>query len=307
MLERVLFFPVTPFTKDDTVNDGALALHIDAGVSAGTGGVFAACGTGEFHSLNNEEYEVVARVTVEATAGRTPVFLGAGGPVAVARQQVRIAERSGADGILLLPPYLVAGPGEGLVKYVEQVAAATDLPIVVYHRSTAQFTEESAIAVSRVPNVIGLKDGVGNVDLMARIVQAVHTAHEGSSEEFLFFNGLPTAEVAQSAYRALGVPLYSSATFAFAPDVTMAYFDALQEGDTGRVRALNSAFFHPLVRLREKVPGYAVSLVKGAVGRFCGIDVGHVRAPFIEARPEHLDELEIILAAARALPAPVAA
>ncbi|WP_271982648.1 5-dehydro-4-deoxyglucarate dehydratase [Pseudoclavibacter terrae] len=300
MLDRILFFPVTPFTADDAVDVAALAQHLEQGLAHEPGGIFIACGTGEFHALSLDEYTTVVDTAVTTTKKATPVFAGAGGALADAKAQVRSAEAVGADGILLLPPYLVAGPSEGLVAYVEQVAGATTLPVIVYHRSTARFDEHTAVAVSRIPNVIGLKDGVGDIDLMSRIVRSVTDETQSRGEDFLFFNGLPTAEIAQEAYKAIGVPLYSSASFAFAPDIALAFFDAVESGDKERLAELNRSFYHPLVRLRNSVPGYAVSLVKEAT-KLAGINAGHVRAPLIDAKPEHVEELKKLIDDTRAL------
>ena len=113
--DGVLFFPVTPFTEAGEVDLAKLAEHVAKGVDAGPGGVFIACGTGEFHALEVGEFEEVVRVAVEVTAGRVPVYAGAGGSVAQAKAFARAAERNGADGLLLLPPYLVTMPQEGLI------------------------------------------------------------------------------------------------------------------------------------------------------------------------------------------------
>ena len=300
MLDRILFFPVTPFTADDAVDVAALAQHLEQGLAHEPGGIFIACGTGEFHALSLDEYTTVVDPAVNPTQTPTPAWGGAGGTVPEPTALVRRAEAGGADGILLLPPYLVAGPSEGLVAYVEEVAGATTLPVIVYHRSTARFDEHSAVTVSRISNVIGLKDGVGDIDLMSRIVRSVTDDAQSRGEDFLFFNGLPTAEIAQEAYKAIGVPLYSSASFAFAPDIALAFYDAVESGDKERLAELNRSFYHPLVRLRNSVPGYAVSLVKEAT-KLSGIDAGHVRAPLIDAKPEHVTELKRLIDDTRAL------
>lgn len=90
--QGVLFFPVTPFAPDGSLDEERLARHIEAGVTAGAGGVFVACGTGEFHALTADELERATRVAVETTAGRVPVLAAAGGPTPVARDHaVRVA------------------------------------------------------------------------------------------------------------------------------------------------------------------------------------------------------------------------
>lgn len=299
-LGGVLFFPVTPFTAAGDVDLDKLAEHVAKGVDAGPGGVFIACGTGEFHALEAGEFAAVVRTAVEAVAGRVPVYAGAGGSVAQAKVFAQAAETAGADGILLLPPYLVSMPQAGLVAYTRAVAGATALPVIVYNRANARYTEASAVEVAHISNVVGFKDGTGDIDRVARIVRAVTDALEPSGKPFQFFNGLPTAEVSQQAYRAIGVTLYSSATFAFAPELALAFYDALESGDEALVAALLREFFHPLVRLRDTVPGYAVSLIKAGV-TLEGIDAGPVRPPLVDAAREDVAELVEMIRAGRAV------
>ena len=300
MLDGVLFFPVTPFTENGDVDLARLAEHVAEGVDAGPGGVFVACGTGEFHALETGEFAGIVRTAVEATGGRVPVYAGAGGAVAQAKIFAKAAAEAGADGLLLLPPYLVTMPQRGLVDYTRAVAGATDLPVIVYNRGNARYTEASAVEVAHLPTVVGFKDGTGDVDMVARIVRAVTDALEPAGKPFQFFNGLPTAEVSQQAYRAIGVTLYSSATFAFAPELALAFYDGLERGDDELVAALLREFFHPLVRLRDSVPGYAVSLIKAGV-TMEGLAAGPVRPPLIMPSPEDLDTLAQIIAAGRAV------
>ena len=300
MLDGVLFFPVTPFTASGEVDYDLLAAHIAKGVDAGPGGVFIACGTGEFHALETEEFGKIVRTAVDVVAGRVPVYAGAGGSVAQAKAFAASAKSNGADGVLLLPPYLVTMPQAGLVNYTKAVAAASDLPLIVYNRGNARFTEDSAVEVAQLPTVVGFKDGTGDLDQVGRIVRAVLDALEPSGKSFQFFNGLPTAEVSQQAYRAIGVTLYSSATFAFAPELALAFYRSLDSGNDELTAALLREFFHPLVRLRDKVPGYAVSLIKAGV-TMEGIEAGPVRPPLVDISAPHLEELTAIVAAGRAV------
>ena len=288
----VLFFPVTPFAADGSLDEERLAQHIESGVAAGAGGVFVACGTGEFHALSAEEVERATRVAVTTTAGRVPVLAAAGGPAPVARDQATRVERAGADGILLLPPYLVSAPQQGLVRYVEEVIAATDLPVVFYQRGTARLTAETAAEIAALPGVVGLKDGIGDIERMHRIVRAVRAVP--GTEDFQFFNGLPTAEMTAPAYQGVGVELYSSAVFAFAPEIALAFHRALAEDDDALVSRLLDEFYGPLVALRDEVPGYAVSLVKAGV-TLRGLDVGGVRAPLLDPTPDHVARLSKLL------------
>lgn len=110
MLDGVLFFPVTPFDADGEVDYDRLAEHVERGVAAGPGGVFIACGTGEFHALGLAEFTRIVRCAVDVVAGRVPVFAGTGGSLVQAKEFAAAAADQGADGLLLLPPYLVMMP-----------------------------------------------------------------------------------------------------------------------------------------------------------------------------------------------------
>jgi 5-dehydro-4-deoxyglucarate dehydratase len=193
----------------------------------------------------------------------------------------------------------VTNPPKGLARYVAEVAGATELPVIVYQRNNAVFTPDTAVEVAQLPTVIGFKDGLGDIDALQRIVLAVRARVD---KPFQFFNGLPTAELTVPAYRGIGVDLYSSAVFAFAPEISLGFYNAVQADDTALVNRYLTEFFVPLVELRDKVPGYAVSLVKAAV-KLGGLDAGGVRPPLIDPAPEHIEELERIIAAGRALTA----
>ncbi|MBT1001311.1 5-dehydro-4-deoxyglucarate dehydratase [Paenarthrobacter sp. DKR-5] len=301
--DGVLFFPVTPFTAKNEVDAGLLREHIASRLPFAPGGVFPACGTGEYHALGIDEVRTVVRAAVETVGGAVPVVSGAGGPLGHALASARAADDAGADGLLVLPPYLVSGPVEGTVAYVEAVAAATSLPVIVYHRGTARFTPAAMARLAANPKVIGFKDGLGDVGLAQEIVTAVKAA---GREDFQFFNGLLTAELTQGAYRGLGIPLYSSAAFAMAPEIASAYYQAYASGDEGRRNALLEHFYAPLVRLRDQTPGFGVSLIKAGL-RLGGMPVGSVRPPLVDPDPAQLRELETILAAGRELAGELAA
>jgi 5-dehydro-4-deoxyglucarate dehydratase len=291
-LNGLLFFPVTAFDAAGGLDLDAYRAHVRAGVDAGAAAVFACCGTGEFHALDPEEFGACVAAAVEAAAGRVPVVAGTGYGTALALRYARRAERAGADGLLAMPPYLVAAGQEGLLRHYTELAAGTGLDLIVYQRGNALFTPETVVRLARVPGIIGLKDGRGDLDLMQRIVSAVRTELPGSG--FLYFNGLPTAELTEPAYRGVGVTLYSSAVFAFAPEIALAFHTALSAGDDTVVNRLLDGFYRPLVDLRNQGRGYAVSLVKAGV-RLRGLNVGEVRPPLSEPAPAHVEELAVLI------------
>ncbi|MGP8302643.1 5-dehydro-4-deoxyglucarate dehydratase [Streptomyces inhibens] len=291
-LDGLLFFPVTAYTPDGALDLAAFRAHVRGGIDAGAAAVFACCGTGEFHALTPEEFADCIAAAVEETAGRVPVIAGAGYGTALAVHFARLAQEAGADGLLAMPPYLVVAGQEGLLRHYTELAAATPLPVIVYQRDNAVFEPATVAALAKTPGIIGLKDGVGDLDLLQRIISAVRT--EAPDEDFLYFNGLPTAELTGPAYLGLGVHLYSSAVFAFAPEIALAFHRALTTGDDDTVARLLDGFYRPLVELRNQGRGYAVSLVKAGV-RMRGLDVGEVRPPLCEPAPAHLKELAALI------------
>ncbi|MFC8102118.1 5-dehydro-4-deoxyglucarate dehydratase [Streptomyces sp. NPDC057363] len=288
-----LFFPVTPYGPGGEVYLDVYRTHVRRGVEAGAAAVFACCGTGEFHALTPEEFQACVRAAVEETAGRVPVLAGAGYGTALAVRYARLAEEAGADGLLAMPPYLVVAGQEGLLRHYREVAAATALPVIVYQRDNAVFTPGSVAELARTDGIIGLKDGLGDLDLMQRTISAVRTEVPGD-DGFLYFNGLPTAEQTQLAYRALGVTLYSSAAFCFAPEIALAFHRALRSGDEATAHRLLDGFYRPFVELRAQGRGYAVALVKAGV-RLRGLDVGEVRPPLQEPTEDHVKRLAQVI------------
>ncbi|MGV9453310.1 5-dehydro-4-deoxyglucarate dehydratase [Streptomyces sp. NPDC003635] len=292
-----LFFPVTAYDAEGAIDLDVYREHVRRGVDAGAAAVFACCGTGEFHALTPEEYERCVRAAVEETAGRVPVVAGAGYGTALAVRYARLAESAGADGLLAMPPYLVLAAQEGLLRHYREVAAATALPVIVYQRDNAVFTPRTVVELARTDGIVGFKDGLGDLDLMQRIVSTVRTEVPG---DFLYFNGLPTAEQTQPAYRALGITLYSSAVFCFAPELALAFHQALRHGDDATVRRLLDGFYRPFVELRAQGRGYAVALVKAGV-RLRGLDVGEVRPPLQEPTEDHVKQLALLIERGHAL------
>lgn len=289
--EGVLFFPVTPFGPGGGVDLDVYAKHVEDGLAYRVGAVFPGCGAGEFHALSPEEIVELTRMTVSVVAGSVPVIPGVGGAVSQAVATARAVDEVGADALLVLPPYLVASSPAGLVRYVEEIVAGCDLPVIVYHRNNARYSAEAIRTLAHNPRVVGFKDGTGDVALAQEVVLAVRST---GRTDFRFFNGLPTAELSQAAYRGIGIPLYSSAVFAMSPLIGSAFYEAYVAGADEPRLDLLADFYAPLSRLRDETPGFAVSLIKAGL-RLRGVDVGPVRAPLTEPTPDQLRRLSDLI------------
>jgi 5-dehydro-4-deoxyglucarate dehydratase len=274
-----LFFPVTPFTQGGVVDLDELEQHIASRMDYRPAGVFVACGTGEFFSLGLDEYADVVRSVVEVVGGRVPVVAGVGYGAALGAEFLSRADSAGADAVLVFPPYATAADQRGLVAHYTSIAALSGLPVIVYQRDHVQLSTESASSLADIANIVGLKDGLGDLENVQRIKSTV-------GDRWIYFNGMPTAELSAPAFMGVGIPRYSSAVFAFLPEVALAFHRSLRNGDVaGRERLLRD-FYVPLANLRDARQGYAVSLIKAGL-RLRGGKPGSVRAPLVDPTPEH--------------------
>ena len=285
----VLSFPLTAFDDSGAIDSEAFRVHLRHQLDAEPGALFACCGTGEFFSLAEDEYATLVAVAVEEAGGQVPVIAGVGYGWPQATRFAAAAVEAGADAGLLMPPYLVETSQAGIVAHVREVTSRTSLPLIVYQRAQVTLSVSAVRELADIESVLGVKDGHGDLDQVLRLRLA-------APGDWLFFNGVATAEMQAQAYASIGVPAYSSAVHAFAPEIARTFFQALHRGDDDAMEELLRRFYLPLVELRDRGTGYAVSLIKAAA-RMRGAPVGPVRAPLTDPTPEHLRQLEQVLAA----------
>jgi 5-dehydro-4-deoxyglucarate dehydratase len=227
-------------------------------------------------------------VAVETCRDRVPILAGAGGPTRTAIAFAREAERLGAAGLLLLPHYLTEAPQDGLAAHVEAVCRAVRIGVVVYNRNVCRLNANTLERLAeRCPNLVGFKDGIGEIELMVTIRRRL-------GERLAYLGGLPTAEVYAAAYKAIGVPVYSSAVFNFIPKTALSFYAAVVQDDPATSGRLLDEFFLPYLEIRNRRPGYAVSIVKAGV-RLVGRDAGPVRPPLTDLLPAEVDELDALI------------
>ena len=168
----LLSFPLTDFDSELRFNPHGYAQRLEWLMPYGATVLFAAGGTGEFFSLEPGEYAEVIRTAADTCRGRVPIVAGAGGGTRLAISYAQEAERSGAQGILLLPHYLTEAGQDGLVAHVEAVCRSVKIGVVVYNRGACKLTADSlARLAERCPNLVGFKDGVGDIERMVSIRQ----------------------------------------------------------------------------------------------------------------------------------------
>ncbi len=284
----LLSFPVTDFDAAGEFNPAGYVRRLEWLSQYGASALFAAGGTGEFFSLAPDEYGSGIKTAVDTCASSVPILAGVGGPTRLAIQYAQEAERLGAKGLLLLPHYLTEASQEGVAAHVEQVCKSVNIGVVVYNRNVCRLTPVLLEQLAeRCPNLIGYKDGLGDIELMVSIRRRL-------GDRFSYLGGLPTAEVYAAAYKALGVPVYSSAVFNFLPRTAMDFYRAIAADDHETVGKLIDDFFLPYLDIRNRRKGYAVSIVK-AGAKIAGYDAGPVRAPLTDLLPAEYEALEALM------------
>lgn len=284
----LLSFPITDFDTQGDFNPKSYAERLEWLAPYGATALFAAGGTGEFFSLTGDEYPLIIKTAVDTCAGKVPIIAGVGGPTRFAIACAQEAERLGAHGILLLPHYLTEAGQEGLIAHVEAVCKSVKFGVIVYNRNVCKLTPDSlAILADRCPNLIGFKDGVGNIETMSSIFLKL-------GDRFSYLGGLPTAEVYAAAYKALGTPVYSSAVFNFIPKTAMDFYHAVVNDDMATQHRLLKDFFMPYLDIRNKMDGYSVSIIK-AGATLVGHSAGPVRPPLTDLRPAEVEELAALI------------
>lgn len=288
MSHGLLSFPVTDFDAQGDFNAKGYADRLEWLAPYGASALFAAGGTGEYFSLAGAEYSAVIQTAVDTCRGKVPLIAGAGGPTRMAIAHAQEAERLGAHGVLLLPHDLTEAGQEGLIAHVEAVCKSVKLGVIVYNRNVCKLTADSlAILADRCPNLVGFKDGLGDIEMMSSIYMKL-------GDRLAYLGGLPTAEVYAAAYKALGTPVYSSAVFNFIPKTAMDFYKAVASDDMDTQHRLLKSFFMPYLAIRNKVPGYGVSIIK-AGARLVGHSAGPVRTPLTDLKPAEMEALGALI------------
>jgi 5-dehydro-4-deoxyglucarate dehydratase len=287
----LLAFPVTNFRPDGAFDEAPYRANIAANLVHRPAGLFVAGGTGEFFSLTLDECRRIVAAAVAVAAGRVPIIAGIGYGTAMAVEFARAAEAGGADGILVLPPYLVKAEQAGLFAHLDAICRATRIAVIPYNRDNCLIAPDTlARLAERHANLIGFKDGHGDVEQLVAIRQAL-------GDRVIYVGGMPTAEIFAVPYFAAGFTTYSSAVFNFIPRLALRFYAAVRDNDRAVTDDMLKRFFLPYVALRNRKRGYAVSIVKAGM-RIVGRPAGPVRPPLVDLTAGEEGELGDLLAAA---------
>jgi len=292
----LLSFPATAFTSNGEIDEAKYREHIAWQSSYDVGGLFAAGGTGEGFSLTSEETARVVALAVAESHEEVPVLGSAAGSTRQAVQNAKDAETVGAEGILVLPPYLTECAQEGLYNHVAAICAATTIGVIVYNRANAVFSAETVEKLAaNFDNFIGFKDATGNIEHLTRVFSR-------NGDRLFYLGGLPTAEMFALPLLQLGMSTYSSAMFNFVPEFALSFYHDIRAQNHDAVTQKLNEFVIPFVDIREKQQGYGVSIIKAGL-RAVGRDNGPVRAPLQDLTEAEAAELKDLIVSTGVSPA----
>ena len=284
----LLSFPVTDFDQNGEFNPKTYAERLEWLTPYGASALFAAGGTGEFFSLDLEEYTRIIKVATDTCRGTMPIIGTAGGNTRTAIQFAKATEAAGAHGVLLLPHYLAEATQQGLIAHIDAICKSVSIGVVIYNRHPVKLTAQSVkILADRNPNLVGFKDSYGDIETFVSIRETV-------GDRLAYLGGLPTAETFAGAYKAMGCPVYSSAVFNFIPRTALEFYNAHRDGDTATTSRLIKQFFLPFIEIRNRQHGYAVAAIK-AGAKIVGHDAGPVRAPLSDLTERDYYDLQALI------------
>ena len=280
-------FPVTPWTEEFDLDTPTLEAHaarmLDSGLEA-----LSFCGSnGELHSLTRPEYQRICDVAGSVAAGRAYLIFGVGQSWQAARTQASMARKAGAQAVLCIAPYMADANEPGLARYYRDVASAAGIDVILYQTKWSGVLPLSLLdRLADADNIRMIKDENGNLSHYLNVRR-----HFG--DRFHWINGM--AEPFVPSYWNLGVETFTSGLACFMPQVTLRLRELAREGDFAGVNEILDDLIIPMYELRNRRPGYKVSMIKTAMS-LAGMNAGSVRPPLIPMDPADKEDLRVLMA-----------
>jgi len=262
---------VTPFDANNQVDFAKTTKLIEYLLANGSEGLVVGGTTGESPTLTTDEKIALFKHTVKVVNNRVPVIAGSGSNSTQASITLtKAAEKSGADGIMLVAPYYNKPNQEGLYRHFAAIAGETALPVMLYNipgRSAVKISAEIIIRLSQIDNIVSVKEASGDLDLAADVIE--HTA-----DNFSVYSGEDSITLPLLSLGADGVV---SVVSHIAGNDMSEMLKAYQSGDVARAASIHRKLL-PVMKGMFAQPSPVP--VKTALN-MNGIDVGDVRLPLL--------------------------
>ncbi|QTD43159.1 4-hydroxy-tetrahydrodipicolinate synthase [Sporosarcina sp. Te-1] len=278
---RIVTAMVTPFDEQGEIDFPATQNLINYLISNGTDALVVSGTTGESPTLTNKEKAKLFKFTVSVVNGRVPVIAGTGtNNTKESMELTMLAENAGVDGVMLVTPYYNKPCQEGLYQHFKAIAEVTTLPVMLYNipgRSVVNMSVETVIRLSKIRNIVAIKEASGNLDTMAEII-------DRTPKSFALYSGDDGLTLPVLAIGGAGVVSVASHIVGNDMQTMIAHF---QRGDMQHAAREHRRLL-PIIRALFAAPN--PSAVKAALN-LKGIPVGGVRLPMIPLNSEQLRSL----------------
>jgi len=219
--------------EDGSLDMPAFRALIDFHIGQGTDGIVVVGTTGESPTVNVEEHELLIAEAVKHAAGRIPIIAGTGANST--REAIELAsfsKKAGADASLSVVPYYNKPTQEGLYQHFKTIAEAVDMPHILYNvpgRTVADLSNDTALRLAQIPNIVGIKDATGNIERGSDLLQR-------APEDFAVYSG---DDASTLALMLLGAHGSISVTANLTPRLMHEMCSAALNGEVAKAREIN--------------------------------------------------------------------
>lgn len=277
---------ITPLDENQDINPKATRELIDYLINKGVYGLFILGTNGECHVLTDDEKVEFAKIVIEHTNNRVPVFVGTGGNST--REVINLSKRMeaiGASALSIITPYFVPPTQQELIEHYKAVAAEVNLPIMMYNmpgKTGINIEPESVRELAKVKNIVGIKDSGGKLDNMKAYLEVT------KGEDFGVFSGSDSLILDILKVGGHGAV---AATANFIAGIDVAIYNNFIKGDIEAAQKAQDS----IEELRRILKfGTIPSVIKQTVV-FNGINVGPARLPVSRVTGEKLDEIKRVV------------
>ncbi len=275
---------ITPFTNDG-VDFEELRKLIEFQILEGIDSLIICGTTGESSTMSLEEKKSVIDFSIKIANGKVPIIVGTGGNnTKDVINLSKYAESVGADGLLLVTPYYNKTTQNGLIAHFTEIAKSVSIPIILYNvpsRTGLNIEPETCLELSKIPNIVGIKEASGNISQVAKIANlcqdnlAIYSGNDDQIVPILSLGGLGVISVLSNIY-----PKYVH-------DLVMDYLTGnWQKATASQVYAipLINALFSEVNPIPIK---YAVSKI--------GFKTGLPRLPLVELSDKNKEKIDHLM------------
>ena len=285
---------LTPMNVDETINEQELRNQVNREIDAGVHGIFAFGTNGEAYALTSAEKDRVLEIVIEETNHRVPVYAGTG--CVTTRETVEMskkAEAMGADVLSVITPYFAAASQDELYAHYMAVAAAVDLPIVLYNIPARTGNALAPATVARLakdaPNIVGAKDSSGNFDNMKQYIELTSVL----GKEFSVLSGNDSLILPALMFGGKGGVAGCANVF---PHTMVEIYEAWAAGDLDRAKKVQDSIRTLRAVFKYGNPNTIIKIAAGLLG----YPVGSCRKPFCQLSDEGMEALKKALEVCKA-------